>query len=171
VHVFVFVDDFLIVGDDEEACRRGCAAFESLLAEFSIQWAPHKRRGPTQCIEFLGLLLCNVEGMRCIGLTEGRLERVRGELRAWRARQPRAGGGELSVDARELARMLGHLVFVSQVVPGGRPAMMSMLSSLRKREGRRIHGRGGGKWAERGWKEAKGRRRARGPGRGAGAGG
>ena len=130
-HVFVFVDDFIIVGDDEAACRRGCAAFESLLAEFCIQWAPHKRRGPTQCIEFLGLLICNVEGMRCIGLTEGRLERVRGELHEWRARRPPSGGGELRVDARELARMLGHLVFVSQVVPGGRPAMMSMLSSFR----------------------------------------
>ena len=33
---------------------------------------------------------------------------------------------------------------------------------------RRIHGRSGGEWAERGWKEAKGRRRARGAGRGAG---
>ena len=130
VHVFVFVDDFLLVGDDEEACRRGCALFEEMLAEFGIQWAPHKRRGPTQCIEFLGLLLCNVDGMRCIGLTEGRLERVRADLAEWRARRPRACGGELRVDARELARMLGHLVFVSQVVPGGRPAMMSMLSSF-----------------------------------------
>eukprot|EP00964_Phaeocystis_antarctica_P000759 scaffold422_cov48-Phaeocystis_antarctica.AAC.1 len=79
-HVFVFVDDFIIIGDDEAACRRACAAFEELLAEFHIQWAPHKRRGPTQCIEFLGLLICNVDGMRCIGLTEGRLDRVRREL-------------------------------------------------------------------------------------------
>ena len=128
--MFVFVDDFLIVGDDEASCARGCQLFEELLAEFGIQWAQHKRRGPTQCIEFLGLLICNVEGMRCIGLTEGRLERVRGDLVEWKARRPRAGGGELRVDARELARMLGHLVFVSQVVPGGRPAMMSMLASF-----------------------------------------
>jgi len=26
-HVFVFVDDFIIIGDDEAACRRACAAF------------------------------------------------------------------------------------------------------------------------------------------------
>ena len=130
VHVFVFVDDFLIVGEDEEACRRGCGLFEELLAEFGIQWAPHKRRGPTQCIEFLGLLICNVDDMRCIGLTEGRLERVRADLAEWKARRPRTGSREMSVDARELARMLGHLVFVSQVVPGGRPAMMSMLASF-----------------------------------------
>ena len=150
-HVFVFVDDFIIIGDDEAACRRACAAFEELLAEFHIQWAPHKRRGPTQCIEFLGLLICNVDGMRCIGLTEGRLDRVRRELSEWRARRPQAGGGELRVDARELARMLGHLVFVSQVVPGGRPAMMSMLSSFRGMVVDWKRGRvsvGGGAWRD-----------------------
>ena len=48
VHVFVFVDDFLIVGEDEEACRRGCALFEELLAEFGIQWA-HAERGARAC--------------------------------------------------------------------------------------------------------------------------
>ena len=150
-HIFVFVDDFIIIGDDEAACRRGCAAFEELLAEFGIQWAPHKRRGPTQCIEFLGLLICNVEGMRCIGLTEGRLDRVRRELSAWRARRPPCGGGELRVDARELAQMLGHLVFVSQVVPGGRPAMMSMLSSFQGMVVDWKRGRvsvGGGAWRD-----------------------
>ena len=150
-HVFVFVDDFLIVGEDEEACRRGCAAFEELLAEFGILWAPHKRRGPTQCIEFLGLLICNVENMRCIGLTQGRLDRVRSELAEWRARRPSEGGAELKVDARELARMLGHLVFVSQVVPGGRPAMMSMLASFKGMVVDWKRGRvsvGGGAWRE-----------------------
>ena len=150
-HVFVFVDDFIVIGDDEAACSRACAALEELLAEFGIQWAPHKRRGPTQCIEFLGLLLCNVEGMRCIGLTEGRLDRVRRDLVAWRARKPQPGAGELRVDARELAAMLGHLVFVSQVVPGGRPAMMSMLSSFQGMVVDWKRGRvsvGGGEWRD-----------------------
>ena len=50
---------------------------EQVLAEFGLEWAPHKQRGPTQCIEFLGLLICNVEGARCIALTEGRQRKVR----------------------------------------------------------------------------------------------
>ena len=45
---------------------------EALLAEFGVEWAPHKQRGPCSVIEFLGMLLCNVEGARCIALTEGR---------------------------------------------------------------------------------------------------
>ena len=76
---------------------------------------------------------------------------MRGELREWRARRPPSGGGELRVDARELARMLGHLVFVSQVVPGGRPAMMSMLSSFQGMVVDWKRGRvsvGGGAWRD-----------------------
>jgi hypothetical protein len=45
------------------------------------------------------------------------------------ARRPPAGE-ELSVGAKELAKLLGHLVFGSQVIPGGRTYMQSMLSSF-----------------------------------------
>ena len=65
VHIYVFVDDYLVVGDDEAATREGCRLLEELFpkfAEFGMQWAPHKRRGPAQVMEFLGLLLCNLEG-------------------------------------------------------------------------------------------------------------
>ena len=52
------------------------ATFEKIFAELGMVWAPHKRRGPARVMEFLGLLLCNVPGMECIGLTEGREKRV-----------------------------------------------------------------------------------------------
>ena len=55
-----FVDDFLITGDCEESARRGAEEFEALLEELGVCGAPHKQRGPCQCIEFLGLLLCNL---------------------------------------------------------------------------------------------------------------
>ena len=50
VRIFVFVDDFLVIGDDEAATREGCRLFEGLLAELGLQWAPHKRRGPARPI-------------------------------------------------------------------------------------------------------------------------
>ena len=90
---------------------------EALLEEFGLEWAPHKQRGPCAVIEFLGLLICNVEGARCIALTEGRQRKLRLMLDDWASRRPR-GGGRLPVQPKELAGLLGHLVFASQCVRG-----------------------------------------------------
>jgi len=103
---------------------------EALLAEFGLEWAPHKQRGPCAVIEFLGLLICNTEGARCIALTEGRQRKLRTMLDEWASRRPR-GGGRLAVRPKELASLLGHLVFASQCVRGGRVYMQGMLSAFR----------------------------------------
>ena len=87
-HVFVFVDDILLAGDGEEDCRRGSRVLESLLLELGFQWAPHKRRGPSRVIEFLGVLRSNAPGMRCMGLTRRRQEALRGRLDFWLAQRP-----------------------------------------------------------------------------------
>ena len=151
IHVIVFVDDWLVIGDDEAKTRRGCEMLEALFAEFGVEWAPHKQRGPCAVIEFLGMLLCNVEGARCIALTEGRQAKLRGMINEWAARRP-AAGERLVVGAKELAKLLGHLVFGSQVVPGGRTYMQSMLSSFAGLEvdWRRgaVRRTGGGEWGE-----------------------
>ena len=59
IHIFTFVDDYLIVADDKELARRGMAELEALFEELELQWAVHKRRGPARVIEFLGMLLVN----------------------------------------------------------------------------------------------------------------
>lgn len=129
INVFVFVDDFLIVGDSREAALRGGEVLEQVLFEFGIPWAPHKQRGPAQCMEFLGLLLSNAPGHRCIALTEGRQRKLREQLSLWMGRRP-GDGGEYRADVKELASFLGHLVFCSQVVPQGRTYMQAMLSQF-----------------------------------------
>ena len=115
VHIFVYVDDALIVGDSEEETRRASRILEALLAELGLQWAPHKRRGPARVIEFLGMLICNSPRTpRCIGLTRRRQEALRARLDEWRARRPRPGGpAQVIAEPRELAVLLGHLVFTS----------------------------------------------------------
>ena len=151
IHCIVFVDDWLVIGDDDAATRRGCEMLEALFAEFGVEWAPHKQRGPCSVIEFLGLLISNVEGARCIALTESRQARLRSMIDEWMARRP-AAGEELRVGPKELARLLGHLVFGSQVVPGGRTYMQAMLSSFAGLEvdWRRgcVRRTGGGAWQE-----------------------
>ena len=64
-----------------------------------------------------------------MALTRKRQEKLRGMIDDWRARRPRAGS-TLRVPPRELAVLLGHLVFGSQVVPGGRTYMQGMLSQF-----------------------------------------
>ena len=159
VHVFVFVDDFLLVGDDAEAARLGGETLEQVLYEFGVPWAPHKQRGPALCMEFLRLLLSNVQGHRCVALTEKRQLKLRDQIDFWRAKEPgRVGIGKgsdevVTVDVHELASFLGHLVFCSQVVPQGRTYMQGMLSQFAGLEvdWRRgeVRATGGGKqWAQ-----------------------
>ena len=133
IHLLAYVDDFLLVADTEALTRAGSRILEALFAELGLQWAPHKRRGPAQAMEFLGLLINNSPvGPRSIGLTASRQRNLRTMLDDWRARAPPAGSSQPVVvdDPRELARLLGHLVFASQVVPGGRVYLQCMLSSF-----------------------------------------
>ena len=130
-HIFVFVDDALVVGDTEADTRAAGRVLEALLAELGLQWAPHKRRGPAQVIEFLGMLLCNApEGTRAIGLTRARQEALRTRLDDWLAWRPREGGTRRITDPRDLAVLLGHLVFASGVMPNARTYMQGMLASF-----------------------------------------
>ena len=52
VHVFVFVDDFLIAADTEAAAHEANRIILELLAELGLPYAPHKARGPARVIEF-----------------------------------------------------------------------------------------------------------------------
>ena len=129
IHVFVFVNDFLVVGDTEEQTRIGGEMLEELLLEVGIQRAPHKRRGPVRALEFLGLFISNVPGHRGVGLTADRRKALTARLDSWLEVRP-AAGANLQVDIHELARLLGHMVFASQVVPGGRTYMQACLAQF-----------------------------------------
>ena len=141
IHFLCYVDDYLVIGDDYELSVEGNRIFEEVMSEFGMQWAPAKHRGPVQCLEFLGLLISNVEGHRCIALSEKRQLKLRGMIDDWLRRRPVPGGSACKVEPRDLAKLLGHLVFASQVVPGGRTYMQNMLSSFGGLEVDWKHGR------------------------------
>ena len=133
IHFFVFVDDFLVVGDTDELTMEGCAMLEAELRDRGISWAPHKHRGPALCMEFLGLLLANVGGRHSISLTRGRRDGLLSLIDEWQSWQAgeAAAGRAARAQPKELASLLGKLVFASQVVWNGRPFMQSLLSSFR----------------------------------------
>ena len=129
IHYYVFVDDVLCVGDTEDLTRQGMQFLEEEFTERGVQWAPHKKRGPCRCIEFLGLLLSNVPGTRGVTLTEKRLRKLEAELDLWESKRRR--DAPVEADVTELASLLGKLVFASQVVSGGRTYMQGMLSQFK----------------------------------------
>ena len=49
IHFHVFVDDVLVIGDDEALTQRGMSMLEAEFAARGLLWAPHKRRGPCRC--------------------------------------------------------------------------------------------------------------------------
>ena len=129
-YILCFVDDFLVIGDDEEAARWGGNLLEELLHSFGFEFAPTKQRGPCQCIEFLGLLIANFEEVCCVALSESRQAKLRGMIDDWVGMRPR-DGRSLMVDPTQLAKLLGSLVFASQVVDGGRTYMQGMLAQFK----------------------------------------
>ena len=131
IHIWCYVDDYLVMGDSYELAKEGGALLEQILYELGFQWAPHKQRGPCQCIEFLGLLIVNFEELCCLALPEKKQGKLQAMIADWQMRRPSSESQEVLADPRELAQLLGHLVFASQVVPGGRVAMQGMLSQFK----------------------------------------
>ena len=71
------------------------------------------------------------EGLQAIALTRSRRDTLRELVDDWLSRRPSVGAsldGQLArAEPRELASLLGRLVFCCEVVPGGRTYMQSML--------------------------------------------
>ena len=63
-------------------------------------------------------------------------------IHQWSARKP-PGRGDLSVDPRDLACLLGNLVFVSEAVRGGRTYLQCCLGSFKGLEVDCMGSRGG----------------------------
>ena len=129
IHILCYVDDYLVFGDSRDQTQQGLAMLDALLFELGLAWAPHKMRGPCRVIEFLGLLIVNTVGRQCMALTSSRQSRLGTMVSEWMARRPETG--RTTAGPRELAKLLGHLVFASEVVPGGRTYMQAMLRQFK----------------------------------------
>ena len=129
-HIFVYVDDFLITGVDRDTTVWAEQVFADLLTELGVPWSFHKRRSACKVITFLGVVISNMPGCRRFVMAEKRRLMLVELVRAWQAREP-ADEEVAEAGPRELAELLGHLVFVSAVVPNGRVYMQAMLGQFK----------------------------------------
>ena len=127
IHFLVYVDDFLVVGDTlEKTLIKGMRALEELLDVLGLQWALHKRRGPARALEFLGILIANLpdlEGRPLVAVGEKRRQRMLTLFESWLARRSppptpwSPSPKRLEVAPKEMAELLGLLVFIAPCIP------------------------------------------------------
>ena len=97
------------------------------MAELGVPLAPWKTDGPTRCLSFLGLRLCNLPIERSIGLPDDKLQKTLAALRQVKASY-RPGD---RARPQQVAELLGLLNFASQVVEGGSVFLERMYSQFK----------------------------------------
>jgi len=122
-----YCDDFFIVGDTRAECAAMMATCLATLTEFGFAMSPDKTLGPSQQLEFLGIMLDSVSCTT--SCSPARLSELH-TLLATAAHSP----ARRSV--RSVLSLVGKLSFASAVLHGARPFFRSLLDICR---GRPIH--------------------------------
>ena len=117
--IFHLLDDFLTIDPPSFTAERTMAILSLLFKSLGIPTAPHKTIGPTQTIEYLGIIL-DTSNMRAL-LPDEKKTRICAILDLFAKKK--------SCTKRELLSLLGHLNFASRVIHPGR-SFVSYLISL-----------------------------------------
>ena len=122
-----------------EHAKRDAGIIEELLDVLGLQWALHKRRGPARALEFLGILIANLRGLEgrpLVVVAEKRRKRMPTLFESWRAKRSppptpwSPSPKRLEVAPKEMAELLGLLVFIAPCIPQGRVYMQAMLRTF-----------------------------------------
>eukprot|EP00854_Cymbomonas_tetramitiformis_P000285 gene285-biopygen197 len=132
--VVVYLEDFLLVADSEEACQQGFDLLLELVKYLGFEVAPEKVESPRQDIVFLGVRLqSNQSGLGVVAMSidESRVQRVAAECRHV--------AGLQKVGVKEVERLVGQLMFCARVVYGAKMFLRSGYDFLgRARRMRRV---------------------------------
>jgi hypothetical protein len=122
-----YIDDFFLVATTAErawACAHRAA---DIIADFGLALAPAKVEGPSQVLEFLGIVLDSAQ--RTLSISTARRDELLLLLRKF------SGLERASVQA--LQSLIGKLSFAATVLPGSRPFLRRMIDLVRGPRGRR----------------------------------
>ena len=112
------LDDFIIGEPTESECSTSLRSLLIMFHNLGVPTAPGKTIGPTQVIEFLGILLDSIKLEA--RLPQDKIERIRDALCKWECRK--------SSTLKELQSLIGTLNFACKVVPPGRPFLQRMIA-------------------------------------------
>ncbi|KAK3258293.1 hypothetical protein CYMTET_32656 [Cymbomonas tetramitiformis] len=118
--VVVYLDDFILIADTEEACQQGFEILIELVEYLGFEVAPEKVESPRQDIVFLGVRLQSNQaglGVVAMSIDESRVQRVASACREM-AVLP-------TVRVKEVERLVGQLMFCARVVYGAQMYLRS----------------------------------------------
>jgi hypothetical protein len=118
-----YLDDFLLIALSRAASQHALTEAQRIIASFGLVVNPDKTEGPAQRIAFLGIQLDSIA--RTLSCTPDRIAELRRFLtEALTMHQ---------LPLPFLATLIGKLSFASQVLPGARPFVRSMIDLLHRR--------------------------------------
>ena len=118
--ILVYLDDFLIVAQTEEECRRAFDTLSKLLLQLGFRLSTHKVTPPTQCLPFLGIeintTLCTLK------VPPKKLNDIKSSIAAFSQKR--------SASKRQLQQLAGRLNWAAKVVYGGRTFLRRILDLM-----------------------------------------
>jgi len=122
-----YCDDFFVVADTQAECAAMMRTCLDTLTEFGFAMSPDKTMGPSQQLDFLGIML---DSISCsTSCSPARLSELLALLTTAASQQPRRS-------VRSVLSLVGKLSFASTVLHGARPFFRSLLDLVR---GRPVH--------------------------------
>lgn len=121
-HTLHLLDDFLSIDSPLGEPQRTMALLSHIFNSLHIPLAVHKIKGPTQQLEYLGIIIDTV-AMEC-RLPKDKLLRMSNLLAEF--------VGKRTCVKRHLLSLLGHLVFASRVIVPGRAFMSRLFEASKK---------------------------------------
>ena len=126
-----FLDNFPLLHKSREGLKNFMNEFYRIMSEIGMPVAIEKTLGPTQVLEYLGLLLDFIN--QTIGIPEKKriksLHMVEYLIAAHKDRK--------NVTVKKLQQTAGTLNFIIQALPAGRPFIMCLYRLARKKNGER----------------------------------
>ena len=105
-----YLDDYLIIGPNQEQCAGDLRIVLSTFAELGLSVAGSKLEGPATCLTFLGFEIDSV--LLELRLPKDKLHNLQVATSAW--------AGRRSCRKKELESLVGKLAHASRVVPPGK---------------------------------------------------
>ena len=125
-----YLDDFFLVATSRERAWVCAHKAAELIKEFGLALSPGKVEGPSQRLEFLGIVLDSQA--ETLSISEGRKAELLGLLQDFKGRR--------WASLAKLQSLLGKLSFAATVLPGARPFLRRIIDTTRVGRGRLLLG-------------------------------
>ena len=121
-NLVVYLDDFLCIECSYDTCLKTQHALLSLLIRLGFQISWGKVQGPSQCVEFLGVIINTI--CCTVSLSEAKLHKLQNKLKVFHLKK--------RATKRQLQSLAGSLNWACQAIRGGRFFLRRILDSINR---------------------------------------